>query len=82
MNRPLSDIPEVSVLGRWALAHWLDSPLITITTNQGGVRHEFVPTNATQRTGCPYIFELLYVLALYQADQQDQTWQQTLHVGE
>lgn len=81
MNRPLSDIPDVQILGAWALEHWLDSPLITITTNQGSIRHEFKASNASQRTGCPYIFELPYVLTLYQADQHDVALQRAIRRG-
>lgn len=69
MNRPVSDLPSVDVLGAWALTYWLDAPQVTITTNRGDEHHVFTAANAAQRTGCPYLFEFGYVLALYQAEQ-------------
>lgn len=74
-SRPTSDIPDVEVVGQWALTHWIDAPAITITTNHGEVRREFVAPNAAQRTGPPYVFEFPYVLTLYLAAQGDQALQ-------
>lgn len=71
MNRPVSDLPSVDVLGAWALTYWLDAPELTITTNHGEEHHRYVPDNAAQRTGCPYLFEFGYVHALWQAAQGD-----------
>lgn len=76
--RPLSDIPSVDEVGAWALTHWIDSPSVTITTNRGESRKEFIPANARQRTGVPYVFELLYLLRLMQADQGNAALQQQI----